>query len=251
MWARRSRGSCSPRRASGPCPRRAPRLERGPDRRARARRGDGRDGRDGRDAARTHGLRRVSGQERRARLALRHRLTPPRAAASVVEVTRDLVALHATDPASVYLAAAARLRAPETAAIECALYEDRTLVRMLGMRRTMFVVRPSWRPWCTRRAPERSRRENGAGSSSTSRTRRSRRRSVAGWASSSRRHSRRSCRVVRRPPGSSRRTCRRCGRRSSRVREASRRRASTSRPGCSRCWPRTGGSSGAARAARG
>jgi hypothetical protein len=50
------------------------------------------------------------------------------------------VALHATDPATVYLSAAARLRQPTIAQIERALYDDRTLVRMLGMRRTMFVV---------------------------------------------------------------------------------------------------------------
>ena len=51
-----------------------------------------------------------------------------------------LLALHATDPASVYLSVAARsadLRAEDVAA---ALYDDRTLIRMLGMRRTMFVV---------------------------------------------------------------------------------------------------------------
>ena len=50
------------------------------------------------------------------------------------------MALHATDPASVFLAARARLADPSTATIEDALYEQRTLVRMLGMRRTMFVV---------------------------------------------------------------------------------------------------------------
>jgi hypothetical protein len=40
----------------------------------------------------------------------------------------------------VYLSAAARLTAPSVAAVEDALYTSRTLVRMLGMRRTMFVV---------------------------------------------------------------------------------------------------------------
>jgi hypothetical protein len=58
----------------------------------------------------------------------------------VVDVARDLVALHATDPATVYLSAAARLRAPTVRAVERALYDDRTLIRLLGMRRTMFVV---------------------------------------------------------------------------------------------------------------
>ena len=61
-------------------------------------------------------------------------------AADVEEVTGDMVALHGTDPASVYLAAWARMRNPDVTAIERALYERRTLVRMLGMRRTMFIV---------------------------------------------------------------------------------------------------------------
>jgi hypothetical protein len=39
------------------------------------------------------------------------------------------VALHATDPASVYLAAAARMSAPTVGAVEQALYDDRSLVR--------------------------------------------------------------------------------------------------------------------------
>ena len=88
----------------------------------------------------TAAARRIGTDERRARLARRHHLAPPARAAHVVEVARDLVALHGTDPASVFLAAWARMRAPEVAAIELALYKERALVRMLGMRRTMFVV---------------------------------------------------------------------------------------------------------------
>jgi hypothetical protein len=85
-------------------------------------------------------VRRIGVGERRARLALRHHLAPAARAAGVVEVAGDLVGLHGTDPASVFLAAAARLRRPEVGAIERAMYEDRVLLRMLGMRRTMFVV---------------------------------------------------------------------------------------------------------------
>ncbi len=79
-------------------------------------------------------------RERRARLARRHRLAPGTRATTVEEVAGALVALHATDPATVHLAAGARLADPSVAAVERALYDDRTLVRMLGMRRTMFVV---------------------------------------------------------------------------------------------------------------
>ncbi|ATL71742.1 winged helix DNA-binding domain-containing protein [Nocardia terpenica] len=51
-----------------------------------------------------------------------------------------MVALHATDPATVYLSVAARTRGLEPAHVERALYDDRTLVRLLAMRRTMFVA---------------------------------------------------------------------------------------------------------------
>jgi winged helix DNA-binding protein len=84
-------------------------------------------------------MRRIGIEERRARLGLRHHLAAA-ASADVVEVARDLVGLHATDPATVFLAARARMRAPEVAAVEWALYDDRALVRILGMRRTMYVV---------------------------------------------------------------------------------------------------------------
>jgi hypothetical protein len=83
-------------------------------------------------------MRRIGVTERRARLGLRHHLAAP-ARSGVVEAARDLVGLHATDPATVYLAARARMAVPEVAAVERALYEDRELVRILGMRRTMFV----------------------------------------------------------------------------------------------------------------
>jgi hypothetical protein len=83
-------------------------------------------------------MRRIGIEERRARLGVRHHLAAT-ARAGVVEAARDLVGLHATDPATVYLAAQARMAVPEVAAVERALYDDRALVRILGMRRTMFV----------------------------------------------------------------------------------------------------------------
>jgi hypothetical protein len=85
-------------------------------------------------------MRRIGVPERRARLGLRHHLAPRARAGTVTDLARGLVALHSTDPASVYLSAWARLRAPDHAAIDRALYEDRSLVRILGMRRTMFVL---------------------------------------------------------------------------------------------------------------
>ena len=73
---------------------------------------------------------------------MRHHLAPKARVADVVELAGDLVGLHGSDPATVYLSAAARLRRPAgaVAALERALYDDRALVRTLCMRRTMFVV---------------------------------------------------------------------------------------------------------------
>jgi hypothetical protein len=76
--------------------------------------------------------------QRRARLAIRHGLARP--FDSVDEAAARMVGLHASDPATVYLAARARLEGFEHTDLEEALYERRSLVRMLGMRRTMFVV---------------------------------------------------------------------------------------------------------------
>jgi len=104
--------------------------------------------------------------ERRARLARRHLLAAPARAGTAAEVAAALVALHGTDPASVYLSAWARSaaghRAIGHAAVERALYDDRELVRMLGMRRTMFVVPAGLAPViqaaCTDQIAERMRR---------------------------------------------------------------------------------------------
>ncbi|ANP54628.1 hypothetical protein J2Z21_001754 [Streptomyces griseochromogenes] len=85
--------------------------------------------------------RHIGTAERRARLALRHRLAPTARATDPEEVAASLVALHGTDPATVFLAVAARLADPAKAVPETerALYEDRALVRMHGMRHTVFV----------------------------------------------------------------------------------------------------------------
>src|SRR5919198_1309331 len=85
-------------------------------------------------------VRRIDDQERRARLAVRHHLAPGARASSVVDAADDIVGLHGTDPVSVYLSAWARTRNLTVATVEDALYDSRTLLKFLGMRRTMFVV---------------------------------------------------------------------------------------------------------------
>jgi len=86
-------------------------------------------------------MRYVGVDERRARLGLRHRLSVGARAERVEEIAGALVALHGSDPATVHLAVGARLAesAKTVAETERALYEDRTLVRMHGMRHTVFV----------------------------------------------------------------------------------------------------------------
>jgi hypothetical protein len=85
-------------------------------------------------------MRRMPVDERRARLAARHRLAGSYKAGDAFEVARDLVALHSTDAATVYLAALARMSSGGLEAVDQALYEERTVVRVMGMRRTVFVV---------------------------------------------------------------------------------------------------------------
>jgi len=76
--------------------------------------------------------------ERRRRLGVRHALAAP--VRTPEDVTRAVTALHSTDPASMMLSVLARLEEPSIEEVERALYDDRTLVRLLVMRRTVFAV---------------------------------------------------------------------------------------------------------------
>src|SRR5437899_11778160 len=87
-------------------------------------------------------MRKFPAEERRARLARRHHLAPGNRAATATQVARDLVGLHSTDPATVFVAAWARMKNADVASIERELYDDRSLVRVLVMRRTAFVLPP-------------------------------------------------------------------------------------------------------------
>jgi hypothetical protein len=104
----------------------------------------------------------MSDDQRRARLGTRHLLAAPAPSGDPVEVARSLVALHSTDPATVFLAVLARAPGATVETIERALYDDRSLVRILGMRRTLFVVPvglvPTIQAACTRAIAARERR---------------------------------------------------------------------------------------------
>jgi hypothetical protein len=85
-------------------------------------------------------VQKISVEDRRAGLARRHFLAPGSAARDPVELAGGLVGLHATDPATVFLAARARLPGSVVEEVERELYEERSLLRMIGMRRTLFVL---------------------------------------------------------------------------------------------------------------
>ncbi|QZY28264.1 winged helix DNA-binding domain-containing protein [Nocardioides coralli] len=84
-------------------------------------------------------MRHVPDTERRARLARRHAVAPAHRVAGPVAATEAMVVLHATEPFGPYLSIAARTEDPGPDDVAAALYTDRTLVRQLAMRRTLFV----------------------------------------------------------------------------------------------------------------
>ncbi len=84
--------------------------------------------------------RHIDDAERRARLGRRHLLAPNHQVASPIEVARSLTAIHGTDPGSTVLGILARSPNSTIADVEEVLYETRLLVRVLGMRRTIFAV---------------------------------------------------------------------------------------------------------------
>ena len=90
---------------------------------------------------------RITDDERRARLSIRQRLVSAARTDDVAAITDSVVALHSTDPATVYLSAMARMKHPSVEAISAALYDDRTVVRHHAMRRTLWVFTPQTAQW--------------------------------------------------------------------------------------------------------
>lgn len=76
---------------------------------------------------------------RRRRVVATHRLAAAHRSDDVEAIVESLVALHASDPATVFLSAMTRMADPSVPAIEAALYERRSLIRHHAMRRTIFV----------------------------------------------------------------------------------------------------------------
>ncbi len=84
-------------------------------------------------------MRTITDDERRARLARRHGLAPEHRHASVLGATTAMTVLHATEAASVHMAVAARMHGATVADVDAALYVERSVVKQLAMRRTLFV----------------------------------------------------------------------------------------------------------------
>ena len=83
---------------------------------------------------------RITDDQRRRRLLRRHLLTPDARVDDPVAAADAVVALHSSDPASVYLSAAIRLVSPSVETVATALHEDRSLLRHHAMRRTLWVM---------------------------------------------------------------------------------------------------------------
>jgi winged helix DNA-binding protein len=82
----------------------------------------------------------IGDDERRARIGVRHRLAPGTGASSLAEAAAAMVVLHATDPATVFLEARARMSESSPESVEHDLYDEPKVLRMLAMRRTLFLV---------------------------------------------------------------------------------------------------------------
>jgi hypothetical protein len=82
----------------------------------------------------------IGPSKRRARVGMRHRLAPGTQVASVQDAAAAMVVLHATDQASLFMQARARMERSSSTAIEHAIYEERSVLRILAMRRTLFLA---------------------------------------------------------------------------------------------------------------
>jgi hypothetical protein len=81
-------------------------------------------------------VRHIGDDERRARLGLRHGLAVP--VTGTLAAARSVTCLHATEPASVHLAAWARSGVTREQ-VDHSLYAERSIVKQLAMRRTVFA----------------------------------------------------------------------------------------------------------------
>ena len=84
-------------------------------------------------------LPRITDDERRLRIGVRQALSAAHRLDDVTRVTEAMTVLHATEAATVHLAVAQRSEGLTPADVDSALYDDRSVVKQLAMRRTLFV----------------------------------------------------------------------------------------------------------------
>ncbi|MFK4083704.1 winged helix DNA-binding domain-containing protein [Kribbella sp. NPDC020789] len=79
----------------------------------------------------------ITDADRRARLVTRHGLV--RRFGTIEDAVRGMTVLHATEAATVHLSLWARVDGVTVADVDHALYDERSVVKQLAMRRTLFV----------------------------------------------------------------------------------------------------------------
>jgi hypothetical protein len=79
-------------------------------------------------------------EERRARLARRHFLAAPDSSLPIPAMTATLIGWHATDPSTPYLSLWARRPGFDIAALDAEMYHQRSVVKQLAMRRTLWLI---------------------------------------------------------------------------------------------------------------
>jgi hypothetical protein len=84
-------------------------------------------------------MRLIDDAERRARLARRHALAPQHRVQDALAATMAMTVLHATEPATPYLSLFARIGSFTRSGLDDALFQERSVVKQLAMRRTLFV----------------------------------------------------------------------------------------------------------------
>ncbi|MGE0141517.1 MAG: crosslink repair DNA glycosylase YcaQ family protein, partial [Ilumatobacteraceae bacterium] len=83
---------------------------------------------------------RVTDRHRRARIGRRHGIAAGHRFETVEAATSAMTALHATEPTTPHLSLHARVAQVTVNDVEASLYDERSLVRVMAMRRTLFVV---------------------------------------------------------------------------------------------------------------
>ena len=83
---------------------------------------------------------RATDDHRRARIARRHGLHPEHRYDSIGAATTAMTAWHATEPSTPHLSLHARMGSLTVADVEAALYTQRSIVRTMAMRRTLWLV---------------------------------------------------------------------------------------------------------------